>query len=162
MTTADVVDPGTGGPDEVVDPLTDNIIRLVNVGDMPTRTARRSPETVAVVDARVRMTYGVFNEEVNRVAHGLLEAGYGRGDAPDAAMVNRAEFLVVHHACAKTGIIVVPIWVVEGTCRPGPAGRCRSPRSARTRWPSRCASWRTATRSSTSTPAGRRRHPRAS
>src|SRR6476646_8761620 len=46
---------------------------------------------------------------VNRVAHGLLARGYGRSDALALASGNSAEFLVTYFACAKLGIVCVPM-----------------------------------------------------
>jgi len=89
--------------------LHDNLIHRVNVGDLLTRSAARSPHQMAVVDGDRRFTYRVFNDWVNRTAHGLLALGYGRGDALALMSGNSAEFLVTYFACAKLGIVCVPI-----------------------------------------------------
>jgi len=87
----------------------DNVIRRVNVGDLLTRSACRAPAQVAVVDGARRWTYREFNAWVNRVAHGLLQRGYGRGDAVGIMSRNRAEFLCAYFALAKIGAIAVPV-----------------------------------------------------
>jgi acyl-CoA synthetase (AMP-forming)/AMP-acid ligase II len=87
----------------------DNIIRRVNVGDLLTRSAARAPAQLAVVDGDRRWTYGEFNAWVNRLAHGLLARGYGRGDAVAIMSRNRAEFLCTYFALAKIGAIAVPV-----------------------------------------------------
>ncbi len=46
---------------------------------------------------------------VNRLAHGLTGLGYARGDALALASGNSAEFLAVYYACAKLGVVCVPI-----------------------------------------------------
>ncbi|MGH3977286.1 MAG: AMP-binding protein, partial [Pseudonocardiaceae bacterium] len=46
---------------------------------------------------------------VNRFAHGLIGAGYARGDALALASGNSIEFLVTYYACAKLGVVCVPI-----------------------------------------------------
>ena len=46
---------------------------------------------------------------VNRIAHGLAHAGWQRGDALGLASGNSAEFLAVYYACAKLGVVCVPI-----------------------------------------------------
>lgn len=53
-----------------------NLVTPVNVGDMLTRAAWRRPEHEAVIDGARRFTYRALNEEVNRLSHALLEAGY--------------------------------------------------------------------------------------
>ncbi|GAA4683642.1 acyl-CoA synthetase [Pseudonocardia yuanmonensis] len=86
-----------------------NIIQRVNVGDALTRSAFARPEHLAVVDGDRRWTYAEFDAWVNRLAHGLLARGYGVGDALALASGNSAEFLAVYYACAKTGVVCVPI-----------------------------------------------------
>ncbi|CAN5456246.1 acyl-CoA synthetase [soil metagenome] len=86
-----------------------NLVGRVNVGDMLTRTAWRSPGREAVVDGARRLSYRELNEEVNRFAHALLAAGYGRGDVLALACGNSVEFLLTYYACAKTGVVCVPV-----------------------------------------------------
>ena len=89
--------------------LADNLIHRVNVGDSLTRTARRRPGNVAVVDGQRSWTYAELDAWVNRIAHALVRNGYGRGDALALASGNSAEFLAVYYACAKLGVVCVPI-----------------------------------------------------
>ncbi|MER5388131.1 long-chain-fatty-acid--CoA ligase [Saccharopolyspora sp. NPDC002686] len=89
--------------------LNANLIHRVNVGDSLTRTAARHPERTAVVDGDRRWTYAEFNAWVNRVANALSGLGYARGDALALASGNSAEFLVTYYACAKLGVVCVPI-----------------------------------------------------
>jgi acyl-CoA synthetase (AMP-forming)/AMP-acid ligase II len=86
-----------------------NLIQRVNVGDSLTRTAARRPGALALVDGERRLTYGQFNAEVNRFAHALAGRGYGRGDALALASGNSIEFLVTYYACAKLGVVCVPV-----------------------------------------------------
>ena len=86
-----------------------NLISRVNVGDMLTRTSWRSPARLALVEKDRRLTYGEFNELVNRFANALLARGYARGDALGLASANSIEFLVTYYACAKTGVVCVPV-----------------------------------------------------
>ena len=89
--------------------LADNLVHRVNVGDSLTRTASRHPGRCAVVDGERRWTYRELNAWVNRLAHGLLERGYARGDALALASGNSAEFLAVYYACTKIGVVCVPV-----------------------------------------------------
>jgi acyl-CoA synthetase (AMP-forming)/AMP-acid ligase II len=89
--------------------LASNLITRVNIGDALTRTAARMPDQPAVVDGDRRWTYAQLDERVNRVAHGLLGRGYRRGDALALASGNSCEFLVTYFACAKIGVVCVPM-----------------------------------------------------
>ena len=86
-----------------------NLIQRVNVGDSLTRSAFARPAATAVVDGDRRWTYAEFNALVNRLAHGLLRRGFQPGDALALASGNSAEFLAVYYACAKIGVVCVPI-----------------------------------------------------
>ena len=89
--------------------LATNLITRVNIGDALTRTASRFPTKDAVVDGDRRWTYAELNSDVNRVASTLLARGYHRGDALALASGNSAEFLIVYFACAKLGLVCVPM-----------------------------------------------------
>ena len=86
-----------------------NLIHRVNVGDALARTTAAHPHQEAIVDGPRRYSYGDFNGWVNRTAHGLLSHGYKRGDALALMAGNCAEFLVTYYACARIGVVVVPI-----------------------------------------------------
>src|SRR3954454_7852978 len=94
---------------ETVMELAENLIQRINVGDSLTRTAAARPDQVAVVDGDRRWTYRELNTWVNRIAHGLAARGYTTGDALGLASGNSAEFLAVYYACAKLGLVCVPI-----------------------------------------------------
>lgn len=89
--------------------LNDNLIHRINVGDLLTRSAARAPRHLALVDGDRRFTYAAFNAWVNQTAHGLEGQGYARGDALALMSGNNAEFLVTYFACAKLGLVCVPI-----------------------------------------------------
>ncbi|MDI3314808.1 MAG: AMP-binding protein [Mycobacterium sp.] len=81
---------------------------------MLTRTAWRLPGKEAVIDGPRRLTYGELNAAVNRLANALLTAGYHRGDVLALACGNSVEFLLTYYACAKTGVVCVPINLAWG------------------------------------------------
>src|ERR1700712_801697 len=89
--------------------LHDNLIHRVNVGDMLLRSAERYPTKEMICDGERRWTYRAFNEWANRVAHGLWAIGLRTGDSLGLLSSNRAEFLATYFACAKLGVVVVPI-----------------------------------------------------
>ncbi len=89
--------------------LARNLIGRINVGDSLTRTAAARPGQLAVVDGDRRFSYAEFNGYVNRLADGLAGLGYERGAALALASGNSADFLAVYYACAKLGVVCVPV-----------------------------------------------------
>jgi acyl-CoA synthetase (AMP-forming)/AMP-acid ligase II len=89
--------------------LARNLIGRINVGDSLTRSAAARPGQLAVVDGDRRLTYQEFNAYVNRLAHGLAGLGYQRGAVLALASGNSADFLAVYYACAKLGVVCVPV-----------------------------------------------------
>jgi len=61
------------------------------------------------VDGSRRWTYAEFHGWVSRLARGLSSRGYSRGDALGLASGNSAEFLAVYYACARLGLVCVPV-----------------------------------------------------
>lgn len=91
-----------------------NLVTRVNVGDMLTRTAWRRPDHEAVVDGPRRLSYREFNAAVNRLANALLRNGYRRGEVLALVSGNSTEFLLTYYACAKTGVVCVPVNLAWG------------------------------------------------
>ncbi|MHB1710397.1 MAG: AMP-binding protein [Acidimicrobiales bacterium] len=89
--------------------LSTNLITRVNIGDSLTRTAARMPDQSALVDGDRTWTYAEFNSRVNRVANTLVAQGYSRGDVLALASGNSGEFMVTYYACAKLGLVCVPM-----------------------------------------------------
>jgi long-chain acyl-CoA synthetase len=89
--------------------LSDNLIHRVNVGDSLTRSAARSPDAVALVQGARRLSYREFNTRVNRLANALVGAGMTTGSALALVSGNSIEFLITYYACAKLGLVCVPM-----------------------------------------------------
>ncbi|MEO6885264.1 MAG: AMP-binding protein [Jatrophihabitantaceae bacterium] len=89
--------------------LATNLITRVNVGDSLTRTAGRMPDQLAVIDGDRAWTYTQLNSRVNQVANSLAAQGYSRGDVLALASGNSCEFMVTYYACAKLGVVCVPM-----------------------------------------------------
>jgi acyl-CoA synthetase (AMP-forming)/AMP-acid ligase II len=89
--------------------LSDNLIHRVNVGDSLTRSAARTPDAEALVQGARRLTYREFNSRVNRAANALIGAGMRTGDAIALISGNSIEFLITYYACAKLGLVCVPM-----------------------------------------------------
>src|ERR1700756_2328650 len=89
--------------------VSSHLIHRVNVGDLVTRSAGRFPEREMICDGDRRWSYRDFDAWTNRVAHGLSALGLQKGDALALMSGNRAEFLAVYFACARLGLVCVPI-----------------------------------------------------
>lgn len=86
-----------------------NLIHRVNIGDSLTRSAARSPDAEALVEGERRVSYREFNTRVNRLSNALLGSGLRPGDAVALISGNSIEFLVTYYACAKAGLVCVPM-----------------------------------------------------
>lgn len=86
-----------------------NLIHRVNVGDIVTRSAARASGSTAVVDGDRRLSYSELEASVNCLASALRARGYGRGDALALVSGNSLEFLQTYYACARLGVVCVPI-----------------------------------------------------
>ncbi|MDN5938861.1 MAG: AMP-binding protein [Salinisphaera sp.] len=81
------------------------------IGDNFEATVAKFPEREALVmpHQNIRWTYRRFNDEVNRVARGLLAHGYQKGDLIGVWAPNLVEWVLAQYATAKLGVIQVNI-----------------------------------------------------
>ncbi|MBU2509954.1 AMP-binding protein [bacterium] len=82
---------------------------MMIVGDWVYKRAKSYPERPFVKQANIQYNNKQFNERVNKTAHALMDLGLRQGDRASVLMVNSSEFIEVFFACAKTGIIMVPL-----------------------------------------------------
>jgi fatty-acyl-CoA synthase len=71
--------------------------------------ARTTPGRVAIDCAGVETAYAELDGRSERLAAGLLEAGLTRGDRVATLTGTSAEHVVVFFACAKAGLILMPL-----------------------------------------------------
>jgi len=71
--------------------------------------ARTTPARVAVDCLGVETTYAELDDRSDRVAAGLLEAGLVPGDRVATLTAASTEHVVVFFACAKAGLILMPL-----------------------------------------------------
>jgi len=71
--------------------------------------ARTTPGRVAIDCLGVETTYAELEERSDRLAAGLLEAGLSPGDRVATLTAASAEHVVVFFACAKAGLILMPL-----------------------------------------------------
>ncbi len=81
----------------------------MDIGSLITRHARFRPEHVAVDFEGQLISYAQFNGQVNQLSNALLRAGLGKGDKVATVLSNCMELLNLYWACAKTGIVIVPL-----------------------------------------------------
>ncbi len=84
----------------------------VTLGDLLDKAADLYPKKEALIDDRVRLTYGELRETVDRVAVGLIRLGLGKGDTVLLQLPNWAEFVVSYFALQKIGCI--PVLLISG------------------------------------------------
>ncbi|MET7439399.1 AMP-binding protein, partial [Streptomyces sp. NPDC005568] len=83
--------------------------RSVTVDGVLRRSARRTPERVAVHYRDRSWTYAELDEAVSRAASVLLGAGLERGDRVGAYGHNSDAYLIGFLACARSGLVHVPV-----------------------------------------------------
>ncbi|MGI9594979.1 MAG: AMP-binding protein [Acidimicrobiales bacterium] len=79
----------------------------MNVGRIPAKWARLAPDRLAVVDATTgrRVSYGQLDEQVRRLANGLLGLGLAPGDRVAMLGQNTPEYLALYYACGRVGLV---------------------------------------------------------
>ena len=83
----------------------------MNIGSVPAKWARLTPENEAVVDATTgeRVTYGQLDERVRRLANGLTGLGLEQGDRIGILSQNSVEYLSLYYACGRAGFVAQPM-----------------------------------------------------
>ena len=71
--------------------------------------AERTPDKVAFIDSRREVTYGQLRAEVDRCALGLLELGIQPGDVVSFQLPNWIDWVVLHYACTRIGVVSNPL-----------------------------------------------------
>lgn len=79
------------------------------IGDGLERSARRNNTKIALQYADRRWSFSELNLAVNRVANHLIAAGLEKGDRVAAYGKNSDAYLLLFLACAKAGLIHVPV-----------------------------------------------------
>lgn len=85
------------------------IATLNTIGDGLRRSAKRFANKEAIIFQQRRWTYQQLDRAVNRVANFLLQSGLKQGDRVAAYGKNSDAYLLLFLACARAGIIHVPI-----------------------------------------------------
>ena len=84
----------------------------MNLGEIPSKTARTDPDREALIDIPNdrRITYGELDERVKRLANGLIKQFKTvKGDRVAVLSKNSIEYMEVYFACARIGLIIQPL-----------------------------------------------------
>ncbi|MCH1865952.1 fatty acyl-CoA synthetase [Nocardioides sp. CFH 31398] len=94
-----------------VPPPTVALARQHALGDLPRRSARRTPGKTAVVDPAhgVSLTYADLDACIDRTAAALQAAGLAKGDRLALLARNSWAYVVLNFACARAGVVLVPL-----------------------------------------------------
>ncbi|MBW0101086.1 AMP-binding protein [Pseudonocardia sp. KRD291] len=79
------------------------------ITDCLDEAATATPDKVAFVDPRRRVTYAELRHEVDRCALGLIELGVRPGDVVSFQLPNWIEWIVVHYAASRIGAVSNPL-----------------------------------------------------
>ncbi|MEY1673707.1 fatty acyl-CoA synthetase [Gordonia sp. ABKF26] len=85
------------------------VARSHSLGDIPRRSAARTPDKPAVIHRDTRLTFREFDDAVDRVAAALHAAGLRQGQTLGILSHNCWQFPVVVFAAARIGVVSVPI-----------------------------------------------------
>ena len=81
----------------------------MNVGTLFTKSARTSPDRLAIAYGDYELRYQQANERINKLANGLRGLGIQKGSNVAILLHNCPEFLETLYACFKAGLGSVPI-----------------------------------------------------
>lgn len=70
---------------------------------------RTDQPALEILDTGETLTYGEFDERVNRVANALSDRGIRKGDRVAMVLFNTVEFPLTLYACYKLGAVPVPV-----------------------------------------------------
>ena len=68
-----------------------------------------TPDSIAIVDGDVRLSFATLDEQAERIARNLWRMGLRPGDRLALLLDNRAEFVVAMLAAIRMGVIFVPM-----------------------------------------------------
>ena len=81
----------------------------INIGHWTTKNAAIYRDKIALIATGRQVSYRDLDARVNRLGAALKARGLGRGDRVAALLFNGVEYLEALFACAKTGMILVPL-----------------------------------------------------
>ncbi|MFI7323058.1 amino acid adenylation domain-containing protein, partial [Streptomyces venezuelae] len=88
---------------------TDRPVATGTLGELFDAQARRTPDAPAVIGADRQWTYAELARAADRLAHGLLARGVGRGDLVGVVMERSVDVVAVLLGVARAGAAFVPV-----------------------------------------------------
>ncbi len=85
------------------------VSQILNVGEVLGVHARLTPDRPAARDLSRTLTYAQYEERANRLAHAFAGLGLAKGDRVAVYAYNRLEWMEIYAACAKSGVVAVPV-----------------------------------------------------
>ncbi|WP_082492795.1 class I adenylate-forming enzyme family protein [Arthrobacter sp. Leaf69] len=82
---------------------------LHTLGRWTTDRSHATPHRIAVDDRGCTLSYGELERRATHLAAGLASAGYVTGDRIATLTGNSSDHVVVFFACAKAGLVLVPL-----------------------------------------------------
>lgn len=82
---------------------------LHTLGRWTADRALATPDRIAIDDRGVVVTYRELESRAGTLAEGFIAAGYGVGDRIATLTGNSADHVVLFFACAKVGLVLVPL-----------------------------------------------------
>jgi len=82
------------------------------IGEMLDNTVRAYPTKVAIIFEESTWSYDKLNENINRMASGLIKLDIGKGTRVMVQLKNGPEIIISHYGIIKAGAIVVPLNVM--------------------------------------------------
>ncbi len=82
---------------------------MMFVHDLLSASARRSPDTIAVIERGGCATYAEVDQHASRVAARLRDSGVNPGDRVILALENSITFIACYFGILKTGAVAVPL-----------------------------------------------------
>lgn len=73
------------------------------------RSARSTPDAVALIEPARSLAYAELDARANRFAHLLMDAGVRRGDRVVIALENSVKFVAAYFGVMKAGAVAVPL-----------------------------------------------------
>ena len=89
--------------------VTGDDAKLHTLGSWTTQQAAEHPNTIAIDDRGVNLSYAELEERATALATRLIDHGYGVGDRIATVTGNSADQIVLFFACAKAGLILAPM-----------------------------------------------------
>lgn len=81
----------------------------MNLGEWTFKRALTYPQRCFLKEEDKQYDNHQFNQQVNKMAHALIDLDIKKGERVATLMVNSSEFLEIFFACAKIGAIIVPV-----------------------------------------------------